>query len=196
MASEGGTLSRMNAALSAGVYWVGRGLSLLSSLFMLVGMICIVLMILHVTSDVLGRYLFSRPVLGTIVIVAHLYLIIMVFLSIAVAEEKRSHISVEIFYDLFPRWGRRLLDVISGTLTMLIISMLAIAGYHEAVRRTARGDSMEQGSALIQIWPGYWAIPLGAGLMVLIAGYRVLVLITGWRNGLNEDEQKLESAND
>ncbi len=73
---------------------VGKALSGLTKIGSLLGTICIVLMMLHVTADVVGRYLFNAPLTGTIVIVGHYYMIIVVFIALGVAEEKNSHISV------------------------------------------------------------------------------------------------------
>lgn len=189
-------LRSVNAALSAVAYWIGRGLSLLSSSASAIGALCVVLMMLHVTADVLGRYFFNAPLTGTIVIVAHFYMVILVFIALGVAEEKRAHISVEIVSDLLPRPAQSALGVISGALTVAVISLVMIGGYTEAMTQTRRGASMEQGTALISIWPGYWAVPIGAGLMIAIAGYRVVTTITGWRSGLNETDMHAEILNE
>ena len=193
---SGSALSKLNAALSAVAYWIGRVLSFLSSSASAIGALCVVLMMLHVTADVLGRFLFNAPLTGTIVIVAHFYMVILVFIALGVAEEKRAHISVEIVSDLLPRPAQSGLSVIAGALTVAVISLVMIGGYTEALTQTRRGASMEQGTALISTWQGYWAVPIGAGLMIAIAGYRVVTTITGWRSGLNETDMKTDLINE
>ena len=66
------------------MFLIGRGLSYLVKTASLVGAICVVLMMLHVTADVVGRYLFNAPLPGTTVWVANYYMIIIVFLAIGV----------------------------------------------------------------------------------------------------------------
>lgn len=181
-------LARLNALMDALVYRIGRGLSLLSVLAAAAGAACVVLMMLHVTADVAGRYLFNAPLTGTIVIVAHYYMVFVSFIAIGVAEEKRVHISVEIVTDLLPRPVQSGLGVISGLVTVGVICLVAIAGFNQAMTQMRRGATMEQGGNLISVWQSYWAIPVGAGLMALIAGYRVITVVSGWRSGLNETE--------
>ncbi|MGC9420139.1 MAG: TRAP transporter small permease, partial [Rhodovulum sp.] len=136
------------------------------------------------------------PLPGTIVIVANYYMIIVVFIAIGVAEEKRAHISVEFLTDLMPERVRTVLSVFSGLLTVAVIVVLMIAGWTEAVKKTRGGATMEQGSQMIEIWQSYWLVPVGAALMALIAAYRVIVTVTGWRNGLSETDPDVKFIND
>jgi len=178
------------------MFMIGRALSLLAKSASLIGAICVVLMMLHVTADVLGRYLFNAPLPGTIVVVANYYMIILVFIAIGVAEEKRAHISVEFLTDLMSKPVRGILSVFSGVLTVAVIAVLMIGGWSEAVKKTNGGATMEQGSQMIEIWQSYWLVPIGAALMAVIAAYRVIVTLTGWRNGLSETDIDVKLIND
>jgi len=178
------------------VFAIGRLLSTLAKSSSVLGTICVTLMMLHVTADVAGRYLFNAPLTGTIVIVANYYMIFLVFMSIGVAEEKRAHISVEVFTDLMPPRPRHVLDIFAGIATGGVILLLAVGGYMEAMEKTATGATKEQGSAMIEIWQSYWAIPVGAVLMAAIAAYRVLTQITGARSGLEETDVNAKFIND
>ena len=51
-----------------------RVLEPLVSVMGLVGIICVTLMMLHVTTDVILRFVFNSPIRGTITIVSHYYL--------------------------------------------------------------------------------------------------------------------------
>ncbi len=178
------------------MFLIGRLLSSLARVSSLIGTICVILMMLHVTADVIGRYLFNAPLPGTIVVVANYYMVVLVFFAIGVAEEQRAHISVEFVTDLMPKKAQTGFSVFSGVLTVIVISALMIAGYTEAVKKTNIGATMEQGSKMIEVWQSYWAIPLGAGLMVLIAAYRVITTVTGLRSGLNETGIDADFIND
>lgn len=175
---------------------VGKFLSGLTRIASLLGTISIVLMMLHVTADVVGRYVFNAPLTGTIVIVGHYYMIIVVFIALGVAEEKNAHISVEFLTDMMPSTVQGWLSVFSGALTVVVFALLAYSGFLEALKKTESGASMEQGSSLIAIWPSYWAIPIGAALFALIAGYRILVKLFNTRNGLHETFEDAEIIHD
>ncbi len=178
------------------MFLFGRVLSALAKLSSLIGTICVILMMLHVTADVVGRYFFNAPLPGTIVVVANYYMIVLVFIAIGVAEEKRAHISVEFVTDLMPERVQTGFSVFSGVMTVAVITVLMIAGYTEATKKTDIGATMEQGSQMIEIWQSYWAIPVGAGLMVLIAAYRVITTVTGLRSGLDETDMNAEFIHD
>ena len=178
------------------MFLIGRGLSALAKVSSLIGTACVILMMLHVTADVIGRYFFNAPLPGTIVVVANYYLVVMVFIAIGVAEEKRAHISVEFVTDLMPPRIQSGFSVFSSALTVVVISVLMIAGYTEAMKKTNIGATMEQGSQMIEVWQSYWAIPVGAGLMALIAAYRVITTVTGLRSGLNETTMDADFFND
>jgi TRAP-type C4-dicarboxylate transport system permease small subunit len=55
---------------------------------------------------------------------------------------------------------------------------------------------MEQGSRMVEVWQSYWLVPVGAALMALIAAYRVVTMITGSRNGLNETDLDAKFINE
>ena len=178
------------------MYSVGKVLSGLTRITSLLSTLCIVVMMLHVTADVIGRYVFNAPLPGTIVIVGHYYMIIVVFLALGVAEEKRAHISVEFLTDLFPQKVQTWISVLTGLITTAVFVVLTISGYSVAVKKTKAGASMEQGSELIAVWPSYWAIAAGAALIAVIAAYKVIVTVTGSRTGLRETFEDAELIHD
>ena len=178
------------------MFAIGKFLSWLAKGSSLIGTICVVMMMLHVTADVIGRYMFNAPLAGTIVIVANYYMIILVFLAIGVAEEKKAHISVEFITDLMPQKVQNGFSVFSSILTVIVISLLVVAGFTEAMKKTNIGATLVEGSQMIEVWQSYWAIPVGAALMVLIAAYRIIVTLTGLRSGLDETDQNAKFIND
>lgn len=178
------------------MFQIGKGLSWLSGFASVIGTICIILMMLHVTADVTMRFLFNMPLPGTITIVAHYYMIVVVFIGLGVAERQSAHISVEVVTDLLPKAAQGVIAVLAGLVTAGAFGLLMVRGWKEAMSKTAIGASIEQGSDMIPVWQSYWVLPLGAGLMVMIAVYRVLVLLTGSECGLSENTDELETLHD
>lgn len=178
------------------MFAIGRSLSFVAHAFSAIGAGVVIIMMLHITADVAGRYLFNTPLPGTLVVVANYYMIILVFIALGVAEEKRAHISVEVLTDLLPRRAQSTVSVVSGLVTVVVIGIVMIAGYNEAVKKTASVATMEQGSQLIEVWQSYWLIPVGAGFMALVAAYRVIATLTGARSGLQEIDMDAKFIND
>ncbi|MEM1313095.1 MAG: TRAP transporter small permease [Pseudomonadota bacterium] len=178
------------------MHFIGRAISFVTKFASWIGAACVVLMVLHVTADVLGRYLFNTPLPGTIVIVANYYMILLVFLSIGIAQEKQAHISVEFFSDMLPDRAQPGIRWIGTALTVPVMGVLMIGGWTEAVKKTNTGATMEQGSQMIEIWQSYWAIPIGAGLMTVIALYKAIVSLIGAPNGLDEVDQDAQLVNE
>lgn len=178
------------------MFLIGRALSYLVKSASLVGTICVVLMMLHVTADVVGRYLFNAPLPGTIVVVANYYMIIIVFIAIGVAEEQRSHISVDVFTDLLPERPRNMLSIFATLLTIAVTAVLMIGGWTEAMKKTRMVATKEQGSQLFEVWQSYWFVPVGAALMIAVAAYHVIVMVTGARSGLSDTAPEAKFIND
>jgi TRAP-type C4-dicarboxylate transport system permease small subunit len=92
-----------------------RVLEPLVSVMGLVGIICVTLMMLHITTDVILRFVFNSPIRGTITIVSHYYMVILGFCSLAVAESRDAHVSVEVFTELMSRNVQSGLALYSGS---------------------------------------------------------------------------------
>lgn len=167
--------------------WIGRALSRLTSLAAIVGMVCVALMMAHVTADVAMRYLFNAPIGGTITIVSHYYMVILGFVSLAVAEERDAHISVEVVADLLPPLFTRPLAALASGVALFVFTMMTQRTWEEALRKMASGSTIEQGTMSIPLWPSYFALPIGCGLMVLVAGYKLVIAATGAPSGLATD---------
>jgi len=178
------------------MFRAGRFISFLLKAASLIGALCIVLMMLNVTADVTGRYLFNAPLPGTTVFVANFYMIILVFLAIGVAEEKKAHISVEFLTDMMPKRVQGILSIFSGLLTVAVIGLVFVAGWTEAVKKTDSGATVVQGSQMLQVWPSYWLIPIGAAFMATVAAYRVITKVTGQRSGLDETTEQADFFSD
>lgn len=178
------------------MHLIGRFLSYASKAASLIGAVCVVLMMLHVTADVVGRYLFNAPLSGTTVIVANYYMIVVVFLAIGVAEQQKAHISVDIFTDLLPQKPKAILSGLATLMTIGVITILMISGWSEAVKKTKMVATKEQGSQLFEVWQSYWFIPAGAVLMISVAAYRLISLMTGAPDSLQDTDIEVEILND
>ena len=89
------------------MYALGRWLSRLTNFMTVLGGLAIALMMLHVTADVVARFLFGTPIPGTITVVSHYYMIVAAFVPLAFAEQKEGHISVEVVTERLPAFVQK-----------------------------------------------------------------------------------------
>lgn len=158
------------------VRWV---LSRVASLFAVIAAVAMLLMMLHVVADISARHLLNRPFSGTIEIVSYYYMVALVFLAIPAAQFQREHITVDLFTAFLPARGARLLDVVVTLAAGLFLGFFAWVCYHEAIRRTLMGHSVEAGLQTMTVWPTRWLMVVGIGLTALIALYQSITLMRG-----------------
>lgn len=168
------------------MYTLGRVLSWLNTTLTTLGGLAIALMMIHVTLDVALRYIFNAPLPGTITVVAYYYMIIAAFLPLAFAEQKNAHISVEVFTDLLPDRGQYHLAAWILPLSALIFGILAWRTWGEAVSKHNITASVVQGNTSIPVWPTYYVLPIGFGLLTLVLAYKFLVYLFQQPSGLDE----------
>src|SRR5699024_11037366 len=101
------------------------------ALVMIAGLV-LVLMVVHVTLDVLGKYFFNAPLPGTAEIVASYYMIAAVFLPLAYIEVVNRPIMVEILYERLGLTSRWLCWVIATICSILFYLFLARESWYNA----------------------------------------------------------------
>ncbi|MFN3526055.1 MAG: TRAP transporter small permease [Paracoccus sp. (in: a-proteobacteria)] len=143
-----------------------------------VGAVAVFLMMLHITADVTGKFLFNRPLPGTIPIVAQYYMVVAAFLPLAMVERMTGHISVEILYTHMPRTLRGILTVFATALGIVVFAAMTWATWGEAMKKYAVGSfSYEQGIR-VPVWPSYFILPAGTGLLTVVLIWRLLAQMT------------------
>lgn len=158
---------------------IGKTISAALRALSWVGTACILLMMLHVTVDVVMRYVFNSPLPGTLNIVSRYYMVIVVFLSLAVAERQDAHISVEIVYDRLPARLRRVLALLAWLLTALTFAAIAIRAGEVAWAKTLIRASVDEGTKVIPIWQSYWPVVVGSAAIAVLALHRLALALAG-----------------
>ena len=104
-----------------------------------VGAVVLAVMVLMTFFDVMGRYLFSQPIVGT-VDMTELFMGLIIYLGVGATTHGRSHISVDIVVSHMAPELRLLVDllsdVISAVLAVLIcwqLWIVAIDTYHNTI---------------------------------------------------------------
>lgn len=144
-----------------------------SNALMVMACVGITLMMLHVTADVIGKYLFTTPVPATFESVEVYYMVALVYLPFAYIARGEGHIFVELFTRGLSTARRRAMDGAVGFLTLIWMCLLAWYAGEEAVTTTLDSELRETAEGFIYIWPSRWFVPLGCGVM----GFAVLLRI-------------------
>ena len=165
---------------------IGRLLGWLTALSTLLGAVAVVLMMVQNVADVVLKNLFNRPIPLTSALVAHWYMVAAAFLPLALAEKLNRHIAVEILFLRFGAQVRRWLGALVCLAAAVISGGVAFHLWGEAMKRMRTGTFLVEQSISLITWPTYFFLPMGFGLMAAILLYRVALLASGARGGLNE----------
>lgn len=140
----------------------------------------LVLMMLHVTLDVVLKYFFKLPIPGTAEVVSAYYMIGAVFLPLAYIEVHNRPIVVELLYDRLPIAFRHSLDILA---TLLSAAFYVFLAWQSAKIAFAAMESREyiDGIWRVVVWPSRFLIPLGLLAACVSLTFRLLGLVTGGR---------------
>ncbi len=159
--------------------WIEKTISWVEKFAAFASVFCVVLMMLNVTADVVGRYIIGRPVPGTITIVSSYYMVALTFIPLIVAERRNAHVAVDVLFASFPSWLQRPLYSLNYLLITAILVVLTMRSTEMALQKTGTGAVVEQGTILIPIWQSYWLVPIGCSLMALVAVCRFVCGVIG-----------------
>ena len=156
------------------MYLLEKLLAHIINIFTFVAAVALVLMMLHISADVIATLLFNRPLPGTIPIVSQYYMIIVSFLPLALVERQAGMISVEVITEKLKPSVQQWLGFLATLLGIAMFSALTWRTWGEAGLKLDRGTfSYEQGVKILT-WPTYFFLPLGTGLLVLVLTYKAL----------------------
>lgn len=102
-------------------------MGLFSRLFAYIGAAALFVMALLTTVDVVGRYLFSAPVTGAFEITEFL-VVITIFSFIGYTQSQKSHIAVDLAFNLFPKKIRRYIALFNHLVCLLLMGLIAWMG--------------------------------------------------------------------
>lgn len=116
-----------------------KGISSASNILSFIGVAALFILMLQGAADVIGRYVFNKPIIGTMER-AEVLLALMVFLGWGYTQLAKAHVDVTFFVSRFPHRVRALVNVITTFLALVLFSLIMWQGaviakaYHEAGR--------------------------------------------------------------
>ncbi len=141
--------------------------------------VAVVLMMLHVTADVLSRPFMARPLPGTTLIVSDYYMVACAFLPLAFAQMTDAHISMDAAAQLTPKRAQYHMAGFALLVACVLFAMLTYSAGLDAITKFKINSFAIEFGTRIPTWPSYFLLPIGCALMTLISGLRLTEYVTG-----------------
>ena len=134
--------------------------------FNTLAMVIIVVMMLMVVTDVVGRYLFNSPLPGALEI-TELLMVGTVYLALAYTQFVKAHISIDLLTTRYSQRNRLMVETISLFVLLAFFSLLVWQGGNMAwhswqIKEIAMGPA-----ARISVYPVKFMVPIGSFLICL-----------------------------
>lgn len=146
------TLGQKAGAIEKGIRFVENGLNIIAGL-MLLGMMFLG------ACDVIGRYLFNSPITGALEI-STILMGGMVFLAWSYTQANRAHVTVDIFFVLYPPRVRAILNFVMMFLSLILFTFIVW-------QSTAIALSDWQGGKLVRL------------ILIPVAPFKLMVSLGG-----------------
>lgn len=143
----------------------------------LLGTLGILLMVVHVTLDVVLRSTLSVSIPATVELVTRYYLITLALLPLSWVEWRREMISVEALEGMMGQRLVRFSDVLVSLLSAVVYAVLAIATWGKAMEQYAIGSYVMSLNFPMPVWPTYFVLPLAFALATLVCVARLPFLL-------------------
>lgn len=157
-----------------------RFVTWLNTAFLVISAIFVVLMMLHVTADVLLRSVSNVGIIGTLEVVSYYYMVCAIFLAFGYVEMHNEHIRVDLFVQQMPRSAQVVLYILACLAGFVFFGLLAWQSMIDALRATASQETI-MSNFLFYVWPSRWALPIGFIGCLLAILCNLLKSVTRWR---------------
>ena len=142
--------------------WLDRTSRLIDQALLAVGCVFLLVMMLHITVDVLARALFNSAVIGTLETVSYYHMVLAVLLPLAFVERTGENIRVDVLVQRAPVRMQLAFYVMACIVGLAFFGALAWQGALDAWQSTLRQETI-MSNFLFYIWPSRWALPIAFG---------------------------------
>lgn len=154
----------------------------LSEAMVALSAIAIILMLVLVVADVLGRAIFNTAIPGIDTVVASYLMVATIFLPLALLQILDENIAVDVLRDHVPNFMKDIFDAIANLLAVVFYVLLGWI-YFEVAIESFHIKEYVTGTWDVPIWPARVFMPLGLGLGAVVALMRLYLslaaLVTG-----------------
>jgi len=126
----------------------------------------VVLLVLNVVVDVIGRLLFQAPFPGTIEYTTYWWMPMLALFAFAFTEKRQEHIKVTILLDALPPRFRQIVEGIFGLVATALIVALAYYSWESAMRAYDFRE-VTASSPPVAVWPFRFVAVAAMGMLAL-----------------------------
>lgn len=134
-----------------------------------VGKIAVLMMMIHIGVDLVLRVVVGSAPEGMPETVARIYMVMVVFLPLALAQSTGRQIDVSFFAEHMPAAIRRIQSVFAALVTAGVAALIAYLAFDVALEATRRGERLDLLNASLPVWPARWAVFAGFAALSLCA---------------------------
>lgn len=156
-------------------------------LFIGVGALALLAMMLHVTADVVFKYVLHSPVPLTMEMVTYYYMAAVVFLPLFSLERKGANlVHVELVYGMLSRRVRRVMLPAALLLAALFCACAGYAAWKPAMQAFKAG-TYAGSLVVVPIWPTRFLPVVGFALLAICL---MLKAFNAIRHGIDEEDEE------
>jgi TRAP-type transport system small permease protein len=146
-----------------------------------VGAVALFAMMLLTASDVVGRYLFNKPVLGAYELTEYLVLIL-IFSFLSNTQAHKDHVSVDLIFVKFPKKARFIINLFNHIVCLVLMLLICWMSFLKALELKEVGEA----SANLHIpqYPFVYFLVIGCVVMSIEYVRDIILIISG-----NEDKE-------
>lgn len=135
-------------------------------------------MMLSISADALGRYLFNRPLQGNVEMTSLYMMVILGFLGLSIAHRRQDHIQLDVFIRRFKPSVQRVVAVANALIAMVFFAALTWWSGEVALEKLVERQTT-YGAQQFPLYLSYCWVPLGTAVLTLQLIIDALVGITG-----------------
>ncbi len=126
----------------------------------------VILLVLNIVIDVVGRLAFHAPFPGTVERTTYWWMPTIALLAFAFTEKRQEHIKVAILLDALPLRMRQIVEGVFGLLATALIIALAHYSWEDAVRSYDFGE-VTASSPPVVVWPFRFVAVIAMAMLAL-----------------------------
>ncbi|MHA3905028.1 TRAP transporter small permease [Castellaniella sp. WN] len=161
-----------------------------------VGGLALVAMMLHVSFDVIGKFVFNTPLPLTMEMATYYYMTAVVFLPLAALERHGSSlVHVELFYDRLSRRARTVVLPLALSLAAVYCACAGWAAWKPALR-AMRSGTYAGSELIVSIWPTRFLPVVGFALLALALLLKTVLILRRGLEAVDRPEDLLETIHE
>ena len=155
-----------------------KGFTALNSMFKYLCVVLLFFMMALGTADVIGRYLFNKPILGTLE-VFEMLLPAIVLLGLGYTQESRVHVTMELLVLRLSRRKKMMMETITNVLALSVSALILWRGWILAIVYYRMGRKIS--TIDVPMFIPQFFVPLGALLLSIVLIVQIIENITQLR---------------